>query len=75
MRIEEAFAGPRSGFVVVHTGLGYGDCGVDFEKGQRWLVDASIENGKITTSIASTTGPVEERQPAITRLREKKKPH
>jgi hypothetical protein len=37
-RIMEAFAGPKTARLRLYTGLGGGDCGVDFKAGESWLV-------------------------------------
>jgi hypothetical protein len=43
--------------VVVSTGLGNGDCGYPFRVGMAYLVYASNNNGKLSTSICSGTSP------------------
>jgi hypothetical protein len=43
--------------VVVSTGLGNGDCGYPFQVETTYLVYASNDNGKLSTSICSGTSP------------------
>jgi hypothetical protein len=43
--------------VVVSTGLGNGDCGYPFQVGTTYLVYASNDSGKLSTSICSGTSP------------------
>jgi hypothetical protein len=47
----------NDGELVVYTGLGGGDCGYPFAVGVRYLVYASIRNGRLGTGICSFTGP------------------
>ncbi len=43
-QVEEIFKGEKADSVIVETGFGFGDCGVVFAKGDRYVVFAS--NGK-----------------------------
>ena len=43
--------------IVVHTGLGGGDCGYPFVVGTSYLVYASTSDGQLTTGICSGTKP------------------
>ncbi len=71
LRIMETFGPHRRGSILVYTGYGGGDCGVDFESGQRWLVVAFRDtHGRISTGICSATGLAAERQKTIKSLRE-----
>ena len=57
-RISEAFAGPKIDPFVLYTGLGRGDCGVDFKAGESWLVDAYRDDaGRWIARICSVTLP------------------
>jgi hypothetical protein len=61
LRISEPFAGPKSGRLVLYTGIGGGDCGVDLKVGEQWLVDADRdEAGRWIAHFCSVTIPVSE---------------
>jgi 5-hydroxyisourate hydrolase-like protein (transthyretin family) len=60
--IEENFRGIEGPVTEVITGLGGGDCGFDFERGERYLVYAyrGQEDKKLYTSICSRTRSLSE---------------
>jgi hypothetical protein len=55
--LEEVFRGEQKAEEEVLTGLGGGDCGFAFRKGERYLVYAyhNVENGKLQVSVCSRT--------------------
>jgi hypothetical protein len=56
LRVTEQFAGPKRSQLVLYTGLGDGDCGVDFKAGERWFVDAFLDKeGRWIATVCSTT--------------------
>lgn len=59
-RVAESFAGPeRAGEELeVATGLGGGDCGIEFSLGQRYFVDASGSAGTLSTGSCTWTAPL-----------------
>jgi len=68
--ILRAYRGGVVSSVTVLTGLGGGDCGVDFETGKKYLVYASRVNTEtLFTSICSGTSSLEEAGPALRFLR------
>lgn len=74
LKIEEPFAGPLVGTFVLYTGLGGGDCGVGFRVGERWLVDAYLdEAGRWIAHLCSVTLPVADASAVLTRLRAKRR--
>jgi hypothetical protein len=54
-RIDRAYRGTVSGEVDVYTGLGGGDCGFNFARGQKYLVFAGTFQGRLNTGICSPT--------------------
>ena len=57
--ISESFAGSKSGQFVLYTGLGGGDCGVDFKVGEQWVVDAHRDDaGRWIAHFCSVTIPL-----------------
>lgn len=60
--VEEVFKGvsESEGVVEVYTGMGGGDCGYDFETGERYLVFAhrDPDDGRLRTGICTLTHPV-----------------
>ena len=54
-RVEQTWRGTAA--TEVYTGLGGGDCGFRFVRGERYLVFADIADGRAMTSICSSTGP------------------
>jgi hypothetical protein len=69
-RIKEMFAGAKRFRSVLYTGLGGGDCGVEFRAGESWLVDAyQDEAGRWIAGICSVTMPETEAEPVLTALR------
>jgi hypothetical protein len=70
LMIEEPFAGPQRGTLVLYTGLGGGDCGVDFKTGQRWLVEAYLDTaGRWIAHQCSVTLPADHASAVLTKLR------
>lgn len=59
--ILEGFSGVDGAVVDVRTGMGGGDCGVDFEEGKSYFVYARrMEDGSLSTSICSRTRPLDQ---------------
>jgi hypothetical protein len=58
--VERALRGVRGTSVEVLTGQGGGDCGYDFERGERYVVYAHLDEkqGRLSTSICTRTRPV-----------------
>ena len=70
LKIDEPFAGPLGGTFVLYTGLGNGDCGVDFKTGQHWLVDAYLDSaGRWIAHQCSVTLPANKATAVLTKLR------
>ena len=70
LMIEEPFAGAQRGTLVLYTGLGGGDCGVDFKTGQRWLVDVYLDTaGRWIAHQCSVTLPADQAKTILTKLR------
>lgn len=70
LRITEKFAGPQRGRLVLYTGLGGGDCGVDFKAGERWLVDAYLDDAnRWIAHVCSVTLLIEEAGAVLAKLR------
>ena len=59
LTVREVFSGPAAAAkdIVVHTGMGGGDCGYPFIVGQSYLVFASTYQDQLITSICSSTTP------------------
>jgi hypothetical protein len=55
LSVDSAFRGVTGSEVELTTGLGGGDCGFGFVKGQQYLVYASERRGKLSTGICSRT--------------------
>jgi hypothetical protein len=58
IQIDESFGGtaPDATEIDVLTGSGGGDCGVPFQVGEKWLVDASVsDDGSLGAGICSST--------------------
>jgi hypothetical protein len=57
LAVDEAFRGVAGSTVVVRTGMGGGDCGYDFRKGESYFVYASrwSEGGPLGASICGAT--------------------
>jgi hypothetical protein len=56
LQVEKAFKGvPAGGHIDVQTGMGISDCGVPFERSERYLVFAHGESGNYSTSVCSHT--------------------
>jgi hypothetical protein len=67
--IEEPFEGLQAGHFVLYSGLGYGDCGVEFKVGEHCLVDAYLDaDGRWIAHLCSVTLPVAEASEALVRL-------
>ncbi len=74
-KVTEVFAGPKIAALVLYTGLGGGDCGVDFRAGQRWLVDAYRDAaGRWVAHICSATMPEKKAGAVLTALRARMAP-
>ena len=53
---QAVWKGPTSGSVTILTGMGWGDCGIHFTVGERYLVFASADsNGVLFTRACSHT--------------------
>jgi len=73
IQVLRAYRGQAAGTVIVLTGMGYGDCGFDFETGKQYLVYADrIDSERLSTSICTGTSPVEHAGPALRFLRGEK---
>jgi hypothetical protein len=60
LRVTEPFAGTTAAPVVVHTGMGQGDCGYPFKLDAEYIVYAHRgSDGKLTTGTCSRTALVE----------------
>jgi hypothetical protein len=61
-RVDEPFRGVNAAQIEVRTGMGGGDCGYEFNLGERYLVYAGFnsENGVYGTSICTRTRSVSE---------------
>lgn len=71
LMVEEGFAGPRPRRFVLYTGLSGGDCGISFEVGQRWLVDAYLdEAGRWIAHQCSVTIPLAGAEAVLKALRD-----
>lgn len=54
--VQQNFLGVAVGKkITVHTGFGFGDCGIPFEKGETYLVYAYESEGNLKTGICSRT--------------------
>ena len=70
LKVEETFAGPRPGRFTLYTGLSGGDCGISFKVGQRWLVDAYLDDaGRWIARQCSVTLPLADAQAVLEALR------
>jgi len=65
MRVTRSWKGPRAKTaVIVHTGMGGGDCGYPMRAGARYLVYARrLGNGGLSTSICSRTDSLPNARP------------
>jgi hypothetical protein len=73
IRVVHTYRGQATGTVIVLTGMGYGDCGFDFETGKQYLVYADRgDSGSLFTSICTGTSPLEQAGPALRFLRGEK---
>ena len=61
VRVVESFRESQKAgdIVTVKTGFGGGDCGYEFKKGAKYLIDASQALGVFSTSICRLTAPLE----------------
>ena len=58
--VLETFVGEIPDQVVVSTGIGFGDCGVLFENGETYLIEASpVREGVWSTNICTLTGHID----------------
>lgn len=71
-RVLEHFSNSAKNDVTIETGLGGGDCGYDFKEGERYLVYAYENKGRIITTICSRTRPLSKALDDIAILRESK---
>lgn len=55
--VDQSYLGVSGTEIEVFTGRGGGDCGFDFQQGQRYLVYAHRYNDKLITSICTRTKP------------------
>ena len=70
IRVLHAYRGSNQEILAVLTGLGAGDCGVDFEVGKRYLVYADrVDDRTFFTSICTGTALLEDSGPALRLLR------
>lgn len=54
LSVQKSFRGiEKNKQVEIYTGLGFGDCGFPFQKGETYLVYASEHEGKLRTSICA----------------------
>jgi hypothetical protein len=69
-QVVRAYRGLASEKTIVVTGMGFGDCGFDFETGKQYLVYADrIDADNLFTSICTSTSPLEQAGPALRFLR------
>jgi len=60
-KVDAFWKGGLPAEIVVTTGRGYGDCGYQFEKGQRYLVYAyGSDSASLVTNICQRTAPYAE---------------
>lgn len=57
-QVERSFRGPTADHLEVHTGMGHGDCGYSFTRGQKYVVFASSWNGELSVSVCGPTQPL-----------------
>ena len=71
VRVVESFRGNQKAgeIVTVKTGFGGGDCGYEFEKGRKYLIDAFQRMGVTSTGICSRTAPIEQSEVELRALR------
>ena len=70
IRASRVYRGAEQKSFVVITGLGLGDCGFDFQAGEKYLVYADpIGDGTFFTSICSGTNSLDQSAPALRFLR------
>jgi hypothetical protein len=73
VRVLRAYRGQASGDVIVLTGVGLGDCGLDFDTEEKYLIYADRnESGDLYTSICSGTAPIDQSGPDLRYLRGEK---
>lgn len=72
VKVLENFSNTTAKNLVVETGLGGGDCGFDFKKGEKYLIYARENKGRLLTSICSRTQKLSTAQEEIEILRELK---
>ena len=56
LEVSEAWKGVEGTSIVVHTGMGGGDCGFGFEEGQEYVVYASLTDGELHVYSCGLTG-------------------
>jgi hypothetical protein len=69
MHVSRLYLGDAKDKVTILTGIGNGDCGVDFQTGKAYLVYADIISGYVFTSICTGTAPLEQAGAALRFLR------
>jgi len=68
--VLRSYRGLHDSRVTVVTGMGLGDCGVDFETGKQYLVYGdTLEDGSLFTSICTGTAPIQQSGVALRLLR------
>lgn len=73
VKVEDSFAGPKTGVFVPYTGLGNGDCGIDFKLGEHWLIDAYVDSaGRWIAHQCSVTLPVDRAKAVLEKLKAKR---
>jgi hypothetical protein len=74
LKVLERFAGPELPDFELFTGMGGGDCGVEFQEGEEYVVSAwRDKGGRWVTSICSPTFRVTENPEYVKVLRAWKK--
>ncbi len=56
LEVLEAWKGVDETTIQVHTGMGGGDCGFNFEEGKKYIVYASSSEGELEVYSCSLTG-------------------
>jgi hypothetical protein len=73
IKVDESFAGLKTGVAELYTGLGNGDCGVDVKLGEQWLFDAYVDSaGRWNAHQCSVTLPVDRAKAVLEKLRTKR---
>lgn len=53
--VEEVWKGDTRAEIVVRTGIGGGDCGISFVRGEKYFVAATLWRGYLSTGICDRT--------------------